>query len=131
MAEAEISPAGARDAWALEGVFAAAALQMADMRLSGDRVQDLVSILVAGPGSNLDQDAIIGLQGLDSLVQRLSLLAELLRELESALAGVVIADPDRRAAVQSILVRLEGAAARPPPHDVDDDPLWPSAPAAP
>ncbi|MFZ5669517.1 MAG: hypothetical protein ACOY4K_08475 [Pseudomonadota bacterium] len=124
MAEPDAPPGLARDDGALEAVLGAAALQMADMRQAGDRVQDLVSVLVTGGGATLDHEAIVGLQGLDSLVQRLSLLADLFRELELALAGTVIADPGRRGAVQSILVRLEGAAAPRTPDDADEDTLW-------
>lgn len=129
MAEADTADF-ARHAGALDDVLGAAALQMADMRAAGDRVQDLVSTLVALPGAGLDREIIVGLQGLDSLVQRLALLAELLGELEFASAGAVIADPARREAVRAILVRLEGAALRPCAGgaDHDDDPIWTSDP---
>ncbi len=92
----------------LSGILGAAALHLENMRATGDRVQDIVSGLVAAPGADLGRDAMIGLQGLDSLVQQLSLMADLLRGLQAAVCS---ADPECLSGAQGILSRLEGAAA--------------------
>lgn len=117
MARPDRLPANPADAALLSGVLGAAALQLVNMRATGDRVQDLVSGLVAAPGTDLGRDAMMGLQGLDSLVQQLSLLADLLRALQVSLpCGVAIADPDRLRAALEILSRLEGAAVNSQPN---------------
>lgn len=106
----------------LSGILGAAAQQLVNMRATGDRVQDLVSGLVATPGADLGRDAMMGLQGLDSLVQQLSLLADLLRELQVVVpGGIAISDPARLLVARGILSRLEGAATNSQPNPAGGD----------
>ena len=122
MSRSDRLPANPGDPYLLSGILGAAALQLVNMRATGDRVQDLVSGLVAAPGTDLGRDALMGLQGLDSLVQQLSLLADLLRELQVVVPGdVAISDPARLLAARGILSRLEGAGTNSQPIPAGGD----------